>query len=231
MKDTEDLGPSPFEEWSATIRYAAMEKIMERQHDEVPEELWPEALRLAHAALLDSGDIDMDADTDADDMDADTDADDMDADTDADDMDADAFPSEDLWPESLRRAYLALVDANDSGFDADAYAAPPEDKTPPESQEKTAPVEDARPPVSPSKLDAAKPKKPTLDERALALFLADPTRTKATISVLLGLKNPQSLSPRRCPKLATAVKAYRAENARAIPRGSKGNDGGIEAYD
>jgi hypothetical protein len=71
---------------------------------------------------------------------------------------------------------------------------------------------------------------PTLDERALALFFADCNRTKTQIAHLLGLKNVQSLSPQRCPKLHQAMEACRAANA-SPPRGTKDAEGNLEAWD
>jgi hypothetical protein len=71
----------------------------------------------------------------------------------------------------------------------------------------------------------------TLDARALALFFVDRSRTKTDIARLLNLRNVQSLSPQRCPKLDDAMKAWREANAGPPIRGSKDKDGNLEAWD
>ena len=68
----------------------------------------------------------------------------------------------------------------------------------------------------------------SLDARALAIFIEDPSRKKRDIAKILGLKATQSLSPERCPKLDAAMRAYRAPDRRI--RGSKDADGNLEAW-
>ncbi len=68
----------------------------------------------------------------------------------------------------------------------------------------------------------------SLDERALAVFIANPTFTKTKIAKRLSLRNAQSLAPKRCPKLHAAMCAYKAP---ALPKGSKRADGTIEAWE
>jgi hypothetical protein len=71
----------------------------------------------------------------------------------------------------------------------------------------------------------------TRDEEALALFLADTSRTKTDLARQLELKNPQSLSPKRCPKLTQAMRAWREANAGQKIRGTKDKDGNLEAWE
>lgn len=68
----------------------------------------------------------------------------------------------------------------------------------------------------------------SLDLQALAVFFEDRNRKIKDIARILGLKNTQSLAPKRCPELHKVMKACRAENA--PPRGSKDRDGNIEAW-
>jgi len=70
--------------------------------------------------------------------------------------------------------------------------------------------------------------KQSLDVQALALLLADPTRKIKEIAKLLN-RPTQSLAPKRCPKLHQAMAARRS--AQAPPRGSKGREGNLEAWD
>jgi hypothetical protein len=70
----------------------------------------------------------------------------------------------------------------------------------------------------------------TLDEKALALFFAEPSRNKTEIARLLKLKNVQSLSPKRCPKLHDAMKAWREANGSNPVRGTKDKQGNLEAW-
>ena len=69
--------------------------------------------------------------------------------------------------------------------------------------------------------------KTSLDARATALKVEDPTRTKTDIAKILGLTHTQSLTPRRCPMLD---KAMRAHKARTGVRGYYDN-GKLEAID
>jgi hypothetical protein len=73
------------------------------------------------------------------------------------------------------------------------------------------------------------PPKVSLDARALAIFIENPDRTKKDIARLMGLKNTQSLSPSRCPKLDAAIRAYRAPDPGAV-RGSKDAAGNVEGW-
>jgi hypothetical protein len=76
----------------------------------------------------------------------------------------------------------------------------------------------------------ASQQEPSLDERALALFFADRSRTKKEIASLLGVQT-QSICPSRCPRLDQAMQAWRAANSRQRPHGSKDKDGNVEAWD
>ena len=69
----------------------------------------------------------------------------------------------------------------------------------------------------------------SLDEQALAIFLKEKC-SKAEIARRLG-KKKQSLSPKRCPQLDAAVKAWKASRDPGQLRGSKDKDGHIEAWD
>lgn len=75
-----------------------------------------------------------------------------------------------------------------------------------------------------------KPRKESLDARALALFLEDKTRRKADIARILK-RRTQSLAPSRCPELDKAMRAWKTPRGAGIPRGSKDKDGRIEAED
>lgn len=72
------------------------------------------------------------------------------------------------------------------------------------------------------------PKGPSLDARALALFIEDRSRKIKDIAKLLGKKNTQGLSPQRCPKLHAAMRAWKAPDRRV--RGTKDGQGNLEAY-
>jgi hypothetical protein len=68
----------------------------------------------------------------------------------------------------------------------------------------------------------------SLDARALAVFIEHPDWTKKRIAAHLGC-NEKSLSPRRCPKLAAAVRACRS--SADPPCGSKSPEGDLEAWE
>jgi hypothetical protein len=67
----------------------------------------------------------------------------------------------------------------------------------------------------------------SVDAKALAVFFEHPDWTKVQIADHLRC-NEKSLAPKRCPKLAAAIAAYKAP---CLPRGTKGADGSIEAWD
>jgi hypothetical protein len=71
----------------------------------------------------------------------------------------------------------------------------------------------------------------TLDDIALGFFFADPTRDITAIAKLMKKKHTQSLAPDRCPKLHAAMKAYHEGCSTARPRGTKDDDGNMEAWD
>jgi hypothetical protein len=88
-----------------------------------------------------------------------------------------------------------------------------------------------RPPASQLALLGA-----SLDEQALAVFLSrNGAVTKKEIArILVESKvrekcHEKSLAPKRCPRLNTAIRAYR--NAHKLPRGSKDREGNVEAYE
>jgi len=87
---------------------------------------------------------------------------------------------------------------------------------------------EALPPIEVDKSATTTTPKLTLDERALAFFVADRTRSKTQIAKLLGLKNTQSIAPDRCPRLHAAMQACKALD---LPNGSKSKDGTIEAWE
>jgi hypothetical protein len=70
-----------------------------------------------------------------------------------------------------------------------------------------------------------------LDARALAVFIKHPDWTKVQIAEHLRC-NEKSLTPKRCPKLASAMAASKAkiDPTRRRIRGSK-DHGNLEAYD
>lgn len=70
----------------------------------------------------------------------------------------------------------------------------------------------------------------TLDERALAFFLADKNRTKTMIAKLLGVST-QSICPSRCPQLDNAMRAWQEANTSGKIRGRKDKDGNLEAWE
>lgn len=73
---------------------------------------------------------------------------------------------------------------------------------------------------------------PSLDARALALFIEHTEWTKKQIAQHLRC-NEKSLAPRRCPKLDAALKAHRASvdpGSRRL-RGSKDAEGNLEAWE
>jgi hypothetical protein len=72
----------------------------------------------------------------------------------------------------------------------------------------------------------------SLDVRALALFFAQQDWTKRRIAQELGC-NVKSLTPQRCPKLASAIAAWRSRRDPDRPtiRGSKDKHGRVEAWE
>ena len=66
-----------------------------------------------------------------------------------------------------------------------------------------------------------------LEARAIALVLSRPGITKKEIARVLTC-HEKSLTPKRCPKLAAALQAYRA--SAPLPRGSKDRAGNLEAW-
>lgn len=71
------------------------------------------------------------------------------------------------------------------------------------------------------------PKKVSLDEQALALFVVHHDWSKKQIADALRC-NEKSLAPKRCPRLNSAIQAYRGND---LPSGSKSKDGSLEAWD
>ncbi len=78
----------------------------------------------------------------------------------------------------------------------------------------------AQPPETKSKM--------SLDAQALAVFIEHSDWSKVQIAKHLRC-NPKSLAPGRCPKLASAIAAYKAKPK--MPRGTKDADGNFEAWD
>lgn len=78
----------------------------------------------------------------------------------------------------------------------------------------------------------SKGEQPSLDARALAVFIQHRDWTKKRIAKHLHC-NEKSLAPARCPKLAAAIAANKAtrDPGRNLRRGSKGADGSLEAWD
>lgn len=70
-------------------------------------------------------------------------------------------------------------------------------------------------------------KQPSLDSLAVGVFLDHPDWTKKQIAEYLGC-HKGSLTPKRCPKLASAIRASRTSD---LPRGSKDRDGNMEAWE
>jgi hypothetical protein len=73
---------------------------------------------------------------------------------------------------------------------------------------------------------------PSLDARALAVFLEHTDWTKKRIAEYLGC-NAKSLCPDRCPRLTNAMAAYKSpiDPDRRHIRGWKDKDGTLEAYE
>jgi len=67
----------------------------------------------------------------------------------------------------------------------------------------------------------------TLDERALAVYVVNPKLSKKQIADQLKC-NAKSLTPKRCPRLDSAIRAYRTTD---FASGSKSSDGSIEAWE
>jgi len=71
-------------------------------------------------------------------------------------------------------------------------------------------------------------RKLSLDARAMALFVDNPSLKKKEMAEILGC-HEKSLAPKRCSKLANAMRLHKAKGH--LPSGSKGRDGTIEAVD
>ena len=86
-------------------------------------------------------------------------------------------------------------------------------------------------PVEPAGESAAtrnETRQPSLDARALAVFIDHTDWSKTRIAKHLDC-NEKSLAPKRCPKLAAAIAAHKAPG-RKMPRGTKDRFGNIEAW-
>ena len=78
----------------------------------------------------------------------------------------------------------------------------------------------------------AKSRQPSLDARAVALFLENKDWTKKMIAEKLAC-NSRSLCPERCPRLAGLMAAHKSRNdpTRRRIRGSKDKHGNVEAWE
>lgn len=68
----------------------------------------------------------------------------------------------------------------------------------------------------------------SLDARAVGVYVQHPDWTKVQIAESLEC-NSKDLTPKRCPKLAAAIAAYKARDKPL--RGSKDSDGNLEAWE
>ncbi len=87
---------------------------------------------------------------------------------------------------------------------------------------------DTPPTKAPLPVTGQQEPKPSLDARALAVFIDHPDWTKKKMAEHLGC-NEKSLAPRRCVKLDAAIRAYKAKPK--MRRGSRDSDGNLEAWE